>query len=627
MQVIGSLRSASRTHGPEERIMSIRGMVLALLLLTLGFPLLAAQPGAFENDPRLAKRISVAEPMTRISDVVQQIGDQCGVKLVADTDLGSDTIVLVCKDQPAGEVLQQLAAILGFTWSRSESARGYRLVEGVASKERRRRLNLAYRARAAGPLNRYLQLLHVFLDKFRDQPVQQVHQQLEDMATAIPTLPTSRERLKAEEEYAAAANSHKLPTRALLLAYESLPAEAKQRLLLGERVIMSTSRPGTIPMPEPVLEALRAARDRSPGPRDDLQPARQTADEALDFLADLKLGCLMVRGRAIRLWDGHDAPAVRWPTILLTPSRYEFGPPLVDAIPGEVTADRPEDLARRVHFVWSGKREDPKHPLTYFSGVLVPDVLEALRHSEPDLRLVGNSGLEPIRAITPNGAGDTASPETADQLLNRLSAGPGREGKLPLGDLLREVAQRSNTSFHLAAGGAIRCRSTVSFRSRGSQVDLQTLSRLFEPVVTVKAYTPADAIQAASGLSFAQAEALSGLYLGFLGHHVDFEQFSQGWAGWRLLGNLTEAQRTALYAGTPLRYGQLTPAGQKALRAYLTDIAVQSSDEPIDLEVTNRDLPGLYLELTAARGKQRLLTLRHTGVKFALATTPLQAKW
>src|SRR5207249_9025914 len=109
-------------------------------------------------------------------------------------------------------------------------------------------------------------------------------------------------------------------------------------------------------------------------------PAPQPADEVMDFLPAFRYGRVILHVRTRSQGDA-PRPSASFPRLFLTPSYAQYAPSLADNAPGQVTADRPEDLQRRVHFIWPGKVLVPADPLSYCRGILLPDALAQLAHA------------------------------------------------------------------------------------------------------------------------------------------------------------------------------------------------------------------------------------------------------
>lgn len=253
---------------------------------------------------------------------------------------------------------------------------------------------------------------------------------------------------------------------------------------------------------------------------------------------------------------------------------------------------------------------------------MVADVMEACMQKETGLKFVGDSTLDALRPERREDGG-VDHPHT---FLAGLGNGPGREGKLPLGRLLQGIARRSNTSFHIDARGWIRCRNTLYFLGKQEGLCADKTSELFAPVVRAGSYRASDAMRVAPAISHDQAEALSRENLRFLPDIINFRELVRSWVVFRLLGSLGDKARKSLESGDPLPYPHLTSAEQTAVRRFLTDVSVYSSDAPLDLELTPNDFRGLILSLKIGQ-QEREFTLSHRAVKDPLFKLTPRVKW
>src|SRR5437588_6002214 len=101
------------------------------LLLVLVAPIAVAKPAEteksrspFAGDARLEKRVTLAYPKVPLSEALADITKQPGVKLVALERAADEPVALFVKEQPAAEVLRQIAELLGYWWSRRRSGAG-----------------------------------------------------------------------------------------------------------------------------------------------------------------------------------------------------------------------------------------------------------------------------------------------------------------------------------------------------------------------------------------------------------------------------------------------------------------------------------------------------------------------
>jgi hypothetical protein len=349
-------------------------------------------------------------------------------------------------------------------------------------------------------------------------------------------------------------------------------------------------------------------------------------DEVIDFLSQVSWGELTFYVRARGLPGQRERLTFAVPSFLQTSSLAAYGPGDSDLRPGVVTADPPEALQRPVSFTWPPKQLAVEHPLSYFTGITVAEVLGRLAVVEPHWQICGSAVLEGIRTVKPGAQPGVAPPETAGMVLYRLSE-KGRAGTLTLGELLAPLAERGGVDLTVTRDGWIRFQSTRPFRVRERQVTPEVLQEVFGPLVTRKALTPGAAMLAARRLSRPQLETLSAPYLGFPRHLTQNSGLRSALDGWRLLDGLTEADRKALFQGAAVRYARLTEPGRTAVRRYLREVSERPNGAPLDLELSARDLPGLELSLTSGTESTRVLELRASRGETPIYTASLEAEW
>lgn len=609
--------------------------MLMLLMLAVAAACASAAEGGMADDSRLDTPVSLSVPMQRLETALHSIGEQCGVSLTADPPADRDSLQLSVTRVPARTVLRQIAETLDYGWSTVRGAEGkpaYRLRQSLDSRTREQAQRLRQRQASAGELNIQLSLLQKYLTQYESKTPAEVRVDVDTLKSKMEGLPESKERWEAEREWYVAQLSQGSEARLLAAVWPVLTPDLRERLFLGERVLLATDkRPDALPLPPAALQALRAARqgrlDRLRTPERVL--AREQKNEVVVLDAQRVWGVLSLRLRSRQVKGEGAAPGISLPGILLTASRAEFGPPQAEFVPGTVTADRPADLQRPVRFVWKTKVRRADQPLSYAAGVLPCEVMATIARDQPDLRIVGDAYWDPIhyaRTGPPAPGQQGLQLETGDSTLARLSATQGEEGKLPLGELLREVAARSNTGFRLTRDGWLRCRSTIPFDLRGGQVDPALAARLFQRSVEQKAYDAGSAREAAAQMTYAQAERLSDPYLGFLTDLVGFRGLAGGWDGWRFLSRLPPARREELEIGKPLAYRALTGPERVILGDFLRDVSRRPSGGTLDLDLGPAELDAASLSLTPAGAPQRTLQIITEGAASPLLAYSINAQ-
>src|SRR5687767_12746892 len=100
----------------------------AALLLTGAVARAGAQSGeaALAGDARLEKKVTLKLKKTPLSEVTAELGRLAGVTLRTTPETADEPAVVHVTDQPAREVMRQLARLFDFRWARSGQAGEYR---------------------------------------------------------------------------------------------------------------------------------------------------------------------------------------------------------------------------------------------------------------------------------------------------------------------------------------------------------------------------------------------------------------------------------------------------------------------------------------------------------------------
>jgi hypothetical protein len=101
-----------------------RSLVLILMLSLMGCALsaLAASESrprtVLTNVPGLEKRVTYTETKIPLGELVAKVAADTGVPLTAARDVADEPVAVVVKEFPARELLEQLADLLDYRWSR-----------------------------------------------------------------------------------------------------------------------------------------------------------------------------------------------------------------------------------------------------------------------------------------------------------------------------------------------------------------------------------------------------------------------------------------------------------------------------------------------------------------------------
>src|SRR5688500_7460783 len=98
-------------------------LIACSLLLALGASAALAAPreeaksrSPFAGDARLEKRVTLEHAKIPLGEALAEITRQTGVKLVALERAADEPVALYVKEQPAAEVLRQVAELFGYFW-------------------------------------------------------------------------------------------------------------------------------------------------------------------------------------------------------------------------------------------------------------------------------------------------------------------------------------------------------------------------------------------------------------------------------------------------------------------------------------------------------------------------------
>lgn len=112
----------------------------------------ARQP-ILDQDPRLEQRVTLRLKKSPLSEVVTAIGKQIGVALTAAANAADEPAIVYASDQPAREVMHQIAVLFGYRWTRkgTPGQHSYEIYQDLRSQQeeealRNQRRTLALRA-------------------------------------------------------------------------------------------------------------------------------------------------------------------------------------------------------------------------------------------------------------------------------------------------------------------------------------------------------------------------------------------------------------------------------------------------------------------------------------------------
>jgi hypothetical protein len=122
----------------------------------------------------LDKRVTYTETKIPLGELVQKVAADTGAHLVAVPEVADEPVAVVVRDLPARELLEQLADLLDYMWSRrgKEGERHYEIWQDVASKQREEALRNALRVdvirRFQDDLHRHVEMASWTRERLQD---------------------------------------------------------------------------------------------------------------------------------------------------------------------------------------------------------------------------------------------------------------------------------------------------------------------------------------------------------------------------------------------------------------------------------------------------------------------------
>jgi hypothetical protein len=208
----------------------------------------AARQPLLEQDPRLEKPVTLRRRRSPLSAIVAELARQSDVAMQTSADVADEPALLFVTDQPAKEVMHQLATLFGFRWRRSTKAgvSTYELYQDLRSKQEEAALRNGPHAAALAALQRSLREQMRLAQRPSDLLLRE--------AAALDQKADGRGSFRLRE----LADPCR---RALLQVASRLTPEQWQALVGGEAVHFSTlPEPFAVPLPAALAQALRAAR-------------------------------------------------------------------------------------------------------------------------------------------------------------------------------------------------------------------------------------------------------------------------------------------------------------------------------------------------------------------------------
>jgi beta-lactamase regulating signal transducer with metallopeptidase domain len=93
---------------------------------------------ALEGVPELVKRVTFTEAKIPLGELVQKVADDTDVSLIAAREVADEPVAVVVKEMPARQLLDEVAGLLDYRWSKRLGLKGWRyeIWQDLASKQR-----------------------------------------------------------------------------------------------------------------------------------------------------------------------------------------------------------------------------------------------------------------------------------------------------------------------------------------------------------------------------------------------------------------------------------------------------------------------------------------------------------
>jgi outer membrane lipoprotein-sorting protein len=548
-------------------------------------------PSILEGVVALDKPITYSKTKIPLGELVRKVAADTDSDLSVARDVADEPVAVVVKGMPARQLLEQVAKLLDYQWTRQghEGAWRYEIAQDLASKQREEALRqaqlVAVEKRLRKRLASYLELATMPAGKFQSvlEAAQERERELQKLSSehrqALLASPEERARQQHFDD------ARRLWTPANRVIAQLIGRLGPQQWATlreeGWFNLCTDPQPGEARLP---LDAEKAFRARQPGPlpsfrsgsagdpglmeemRKGDEHARAQWAAASGYRVTIRLetnrfltgGALWLTANAFPLQGG--APTGPYPT-----DSYDWrsvflyaGPEDLPAHQEQAAEQTPERRARMEHDPVAGVRKPlqltvkPRHkpfgpgtlPLRFRD--LLPDLARAY-----DVQIISDAyGMSSPRVEEPLPAGKTGALYT---FLDRLAGSSHRWER---------------------DGRLIRLRSRTWFFDRPREVPLRMV-RHWKGIAVTQGPLPLDEYAAmATALTDAQLDSLdqvvdqadlpfgavNGIAANFARHAL------------RLYASLSPGQRRALLSGRVIPVGEMTPA-QRAL--FLTGLREQ----------------------------------------------------
>jgi hypothetical protein len=580
-------------------------LVLVLILSVLACKLSAlAEPG--ESRPRsvlsnvrgLEKTVTYSETKIPLGELVAKLAAETGVPLTAVRGVADEPVAVVVTDFPARELLEQLAELLDYRWSRRGGGKGASKTHGpspsleiwqdLASKQHEEALRQAY---SAGVDQRFQEEVGIYRDLV-GKPQEEMKRLWDEGTRWKERLekltPEERQTLENSPEFRRQSLRYDLarrvwsPTnRSSASLMTGLTPEQWTALRAKRQIVFSSHpQPGKLPLPPDVLRVFRTSRlsvplpgpPRSAQPEDEerlrrhereKQELQERWDQAEDYDVILRFlafetawwepGTINFLGLAAPVRGGQRlGQQDEWSSFTLnyTSPKKADAPPEDDPGRRALLEQDPVCSVKKQFQPDTRPYFDPLFPGSSRTGRLLPELLPELARTY-GVNVIADSywGVS-WRAGWISDRSSTDRPRPLFEVLDGLTG------------LYHQWDRR---------GSLVRIRDRNWFLDRPREIPLRHVRRWTALYERHGALPIEEFASAATTLTDIQSDLLSILFEGgvFPPQWNDLQRLAGSRHILRLFGRLTPTDQQALQAGKSLATGQLSPALRPFVLAQL----------------------------------------------------------
>jgi hypothetical protein len=548
-------------HCPRVLRCLIALTAAAALPFPAALPADAPKRSPFEGVAALEKPITLSETKIPLGELVHKVAAETGVKLSATREVADEPVAVVVKELPARELLEQLADLLDYMWSKrgKDGEERYEIWQDLAAKQREEALRQAGVVAAwkqlQAEVGRVTAMARLPLPQI--EAIQLASERRLDEAAKLPRdQPQAFVRSPEVQEWndrLRIANIVSIPIpRAVAAALGRLSPRQWDTLRRDRRLVLSTQpQPGELPLPEDAARMFRATSlpRRSPegiGGSPDAVAAQREADRAWQANWEAATGYRMqivlddrnlVAGRTVDL-QATVSPLPAGAPVPDVPLGWQMGVHLVGVAAAGDPEPTPEHLAEWVKDPILGRAAPvkPRPAAAERSGPTTAGNRRSILDLLPDLAQSYGAGfITDAYWHTPVVYGQTLEPEPAP--------------------LYRNLALLAGHAYRWdRRGSLVRLRSRAWYLERPREVPLRLVRRWAAIGERLGALPLDEYVAMATELRDPQLQDLSVLVRrGALPVGLnDIESVYRARHGLRLYAALTPPQLDALWAGQPL---------------------------------------------------------------------------